>query len=54
MAKRPLPPALKARAAAVKAAYATLAKTVPGFKQMHPHDRVRMTQRHIGRGKRGY
>lgn len=54
MPKRTLHPALKQRAQQVKAAHAHLAKTVPGFTHLHPHDRVRQTQQHVKRSKGGY
>jgi len=49
MAKRQLHPAMKQRAAAVKAAHAHLSKTVPGFSQQHPHERVRQVHAHVNR-----
>lgn len=53
MAKKTLHPAMKQRAAAVKAAHAHLSKTVPGFAQQHPHERIRQTQAHVKK-KGGY
>lgn len=52
-AKRVLHPALKQRAAAVKAAHAHLSKTVPGFSQLHPHARVKQVQAHVTRTTKG-
>lgn len=49
MAKKQLHPAMKQRAAAVKAAHAHLVKTVPGFSRQHPHERVRQVQLHVKR-----
>lgn len=51
MAKRALHPALQARAAAVQAAHAHLARSVPGFKQLPGHAQLRLTQQHVGRRK---
>jgi hypothetical protein len=50
---RKLPPALKAQAQAVKAAHAHLSKTVPGFAQQHPHERIRQTQAHVRKTVKG-
>lgn len=49
MAKKTLHPSMKQRAAAVKAAHAHLSKTVPGFRALHPHERIRATQAHVKR-----
>jgi len=46
MAKRPLPPALKARAEAVKRAHAQLS-TEPGFRALPGHEQIRRTQAQV-------
>lgn len=46
MAKRTLHPKMVERAQAVKTSHAHLSKTIPGFKELHPHERTRMTQFH--------
>jgi hypothetical protein len=48
-AAKPLHPALKARAMAVKAAHAHLTRTVPGFRSQPGHLQLRATQAHIRR-----
>lgn len=53
MSKRPLPPAFKARAAAVKAAHAHLSKTVPGFRAKPGHEQLRHTQAHVTKTIKG-
>lgn len=51
MAKRTLHPALKARAAAVKAAHAHLTRTMPGFRALPGHQQLAHTQRHVDRNR---
>lgn len=48
-----LHPAMKAHAKAVTQAHAHLSKTVPGFTQLHPHERIRQTQAHVKKQKSG-
>lgn len=44
---RTLHPALKARAAAVKAAHAHLSRTMPGFRTQPGHMQLAQTQAHV-------
>lgn len=53
MPKKTLHPAMTRRAAAVKQAHAHLSKAMPGFANLHPHDRIRHTQAHAARLLKG-
>lgn len=50
--KRTLHPALKQRAAAVKASHAALSKQ-PGFAKLQPRERIRRTSAHASKAMKG-